>query len=83
MNTARQALLKIQMIDFAMIDVGLYLDVYPDNKKALEYFSQLEELRESAVREYEARYGPLTICGLEDKNYNTYINGPWPWEREI
>lgn len=77
-----KALLKIQMIDFAMIDVGLYLDAYPNCKKALEYFRQLKDMREVEVKEFEKLYGPLTILGLEDLNYNTYINDPWPWERE-
>ena len=77
-----KALLKLQMIDFALIDVGLYLDAYPSCKKALEYFQQLEEMREVEVKEFEKMYGPLTIMSLEDTNYNTYINDPWPWERE-
>lgn len=83
MTKQSEALLKLQMIDFAIIDVAMYLNAYPDNKKALDFLRQLREIRKPIVEEYEAKFGPLTIFGIDDPNFNTYINGPWPWESEV
>ena len=71
-------LLKIYQYDFALNDLSLYLDLYPEDRNIYEMFKlYTEELREY-VDEYERKYGPME---LDNSNYNNYMwdEGPWPF----
>lgn len=73
-------LIKIQMLNFALIDTNLYLDTHPRDREALEYYDRVRESLKGQVKEYSEKYGPLTSDGVMSKNYWTWINKPWPWE---
>ena len=58
----RQRLLKqIQMHDFAITEVVLYLDGHPTCQPALAYYEKHKKLRDEAVALYNQQFGPLTI----------------------
>jgi len=81
-NTERDSLLnKVRQYKFAMIDLNLYLDTNPNDDNVLKIFNNYKNLEMQAVKEYESKYGPLTIDGIP-MNANSWIwdNGPWPWE---
>lgn len=74
---------KIRQLEFAAVDLNLYLDNFPNNRAALsaynKYTSQLLELK----KEYEERYGILTNFGSSTSKYPwSWVNDPWPWESE-
>ena len=78
----REALLnKVRQYRFAMIDLNLYLDNYPDDENVVKIFNNYRNLEKQASMEYESKYGPLTIDDAPS-NVNTWIwdNNPWPWE---
>ena len=78
----RQLLNHINQVSFAVDDVKLYLDTHPCDTEALEYFRQMSQKRNEALKEYAAAYGPLTIDTAEDscaERWN-WINEPWPWQ---
>ena len=80
---ARNKLLRqIQALKFAILDVGLYLDGHPDNQKALRYFNQMKAKLETAVSEYEAAFGPLTMLQNNSETTWHWVAAPWPWEME-
>ena len=71
--------MKIRELDFAIIELALYLDTHPDDRKALclhnTYAKQVKELKDK----YQKVYGPLTLdypC-----NKWRWLEQPWPWER--
>lgn len=70
---------KIRELDFAIVELGLYLDTHPDDQKALclhrEYSKQIKDLKDK----YQKVYGPLTI--LYPCNKWRWLEEPWPWER--
>lgn len=78
----RESLMKaIQELQFAAVDLGLFLDNYPRHQKALAdynmYTQQLIQLR----RAYEVKFGPLTHFGYAPSQYPwQWVCGPWPWE---
>ncbi|MBQ9744037.1 MAG: spore coat protein CotJB [Clostridia bacterium] len=81
MNVNREKLMKqIQAYSFAAHDAMLYLDSHPTSKCALDYYNKHKALAMKATREYEARFGPLTLpfdaCSWE------WTKGPWPWQNE-
>jgi len=82
MNEQADLLTYIDALGFATIDLNLYLDNFPDDKKAFELFNQYRNLKEQYMDEYERKYGPLT---LSSDSLNTFPwmwkNGPWPWEK--
>ena len=75
----REMMDQIRSYQFAIIELGLYLNTHPDDQKALclhnKYCKKLKELKDK----YQKVYGPLTInypC-----NKWRWLEEPWPWER--
>lgn len=69
---------QIKCLNFAVIELGLYLDTHHDDQKALclhrEYVKQLKELKDK----YQRVYGPLSIY-YPCKKWR-WLEEPWPWE---
>ena len=73
----------IQMYDFALIEVGMFLNTHPNNAEALAYYRQTQALRDEAVALYEKRFGPLTMMSpVAAEGCWKWVEGPWPWEGE-
>ncbi len=76
-NMTRESMLQeIKCHQFAIIELGLYLDTHPDDSKALclhrKYARELKDLKDK----YQKVYGPLTInfpC-----NKWRWLEEPWP-----
>ena len=70
---------KLKCLRFAIIELGLYLDTHPDDKKALclhkEYTNKFKKLED----QYQKLYGPLSI--MYPCNKWRWLEEPWPWER--
>lgn len=73
-----QDLLKIQMLDFAINDLNLYLNLHPDDKQAFSLFKKYTDECLEKKREYSNIYGPLTIDDVQDEF--EWSKGVWPWE---
>lgn len=71
---------RIRAVDFAIQETVLYLDAYPCDRKALEYYHKLTEAREELVEAYQNGCGPLTNRGNESATEWNWICSPWPWE---
>ncbi len=71
----------IQMYDFYLIDLNLFLDTHPNDRKALAKFNEMREKRQQAYDAYIAKYGPITAVQSDSEDYFDWIDGPWPWER--
>ncbi len=60
-KTREEMIMKIKEYDFSIIELGLYLDTHPYDKKAIylhrEYCKNSKELKDK----YQRIYGPLTI----------------------
>ena len=73
-------LMQLQELNFAMIELGLYLDLHDNDKKAISLFNQYQKKEKELCKMFENKYGPLTFDSIEYKNTWTWDNGPWPWE---
>lgn len=77
--TREEMLMKIKEYDFAIVELGLYLDTHPDDEKALclhnKYCKVLKDLKDK----YQKVYGPLSI--YYPCNKWRWLEEPWPWER--
>lgn len=82
MNEKQQLLRDIQIIAFVVKDVQLFLDTHPACESALDFFNYYNNLLAALTSEYEEKFGPLTVYGVNSDNGWTWIEEPWPWEKE-
>ncbi|MEG2251056.1 MAG: spore coat protein CotJB [Bacilli bacterium] len=82
-NEQAEMLTTIDSLEFAMNDIGLYLDIYPDNKEALEKFNKYRYDLNQYSYEYQKKFGPICINNDALNKYPyAWIKSPWPWESE-
>ncbi len=81
MNCTNTALCELMALGFAVTELGLYLDTHRDDQEALTLFRSYVKLHEEGRRRYEEMYGPLLQSSVSENGW-TWLNDPWPWERE-
>ena len=81
-NTELSATLqhKLQALNFAVSELGLYLDTHPTDLDALELFNQYGEMYEEALQKYEEQKGPTMQMRAGMFGSYRWTDGPWPWE---
>ncbi len=83
LNEQARMLTQIDALRFSTIDLGLYLDVHPEDHNMLNLFNQYRVQANNLQREYDSKYGPLL---LSDDSLTAYPwawnNRPWPWENK-
>ena len=78
--TERETMLnKIQELEFALVELNLFLDSHPDCENALRYYSELLAKHVQQVEAYQEKYGPLTAAGNTGSRWEWVVT-PWPWE---
>ena len=81
MNEQAEMLTYIDALCFACIDLSLYLDIFPNNKDAINLFNKYNGQKNSLMNKYQEKFGPLT---LDSDALNTYPwawnERPWPWD---
>ena len=75
-----ERLKMLQALDFAIQETVLYLDAYPENQQALEYYHRLLAKRGEVMEAYEKDCAPTTMYGNKSRDSWDWILGPWPWE---
>ncbi len=77
----KELLKKLQAVEFALVELNLFLDTHPDNEEALRDFNCFAKELHMLKREYESSYGPLINFGFSPSRYPwRWIDEPWPWE---
>jgi hypothetical protein len=80
-NEKEALLLRVSEFDFATTDLGLHLDIYPEDNEAFELFKMYVEEGKKAKEEYDRMYGPLYLNDTLSSTYN-WTEDPWPWEND-
>jgi len=81
MNEQAELLTYIDALSFAMVDLGLFLDVNPNNQDGIKLFNQYREEKEKLKKDYESKYGPITLDSDSLNSYPWSWNDmPWPWD---
>ena len=71
-----QYLLDLNQVQFAMHDINLYLDNYPNDSMMIKEFNKNRELYLQLLEEYENRFGPINVSS------NSLNTSPWMWNKE-
>lgn len=81
MNEQAELLTYIDALDFACIDLDLYLDVFPDNQQMIQLYNKLLNEKKNILNKYEENYGPLSLSSnaLQSSPW-AWALCPWPWE---
>lgn len=83
MNEQAEMLTTIDALGFAMIDLNLYLDLHPNDKKMIDLYNQYRMRKQDLLNEYQNRFGPLLTSSEALNNYPwAWNNVPWPWENK-
>ncbi len=74
---------KIMKYQFFALDLNLYLDNFPEEKKAVDDYKLLSSKLKCLIKEYEAEYGPLSNFGSAYYECpEKWTSCPWPWEKQ-
>jgi spore coat protein JB len=79
MNERERLLRKIAAVDFAIVDLHLFLDSHPNNETATQKVAEYEAKSKTLRAEFEEKFGPLMSSNL-DANRWAWISNPWPWD---
>lgn len=71
---------EMSALGFAIHELGLYLDVHPNDNEAMELFDTYVKLMDDAKKTYNATEKPLVMATPTNGTYN-WIKEPWPWEK--
>lgn len=84
MGERNKLLRQIQEVEFAAIELQLYLDTHPHDQRALaEYNSYANQLL-MLKQQYEMLYGPPLNFGFSPNHCSwRWLDSPWPWEEQF
>jgi spore coat protein JB len=72
---------ELQALDFALVELTLYLDTHPDDANAIKQHKQLAEQRHDIREKLEAEDGALSSYEANsDKSNWRWSLAPWPWQ---
>ena len=80
-NKKDELLYKIQMYNFALKDIILYLDTHPTDQSMLNEYIKYKNILADSISKYETIYGSLMSSNVENDKSWTWINNPWPWDK--
>lgn len=80
MEKASKLLTQLQELEFAAIEVKLYLDNHPHDQRAQHEFQRLTYQIMMLTPKVEKYYGPIKQYGYTQENPARWISEPWPWE---
>lgn len=74
----------IQELEFAAVELNLYLDTHPEDEAAISAYNNIIHQYHEARRSYESQFGPLCNFGHTGPATTPWkwIEDPWPWEIE-
>lgn len=78
MHEKQKHLLMIMQYSFAQNEWTLYLDTHPLDKGALIVHKDITEKLKNLEKEYEEKYGPITVDSASSKEKWEWIDEPWP-----
>lgn len=72
---------RIAALDFAIVELNLFMDTHPYDEEVNDKLNSYKHKSKMLREEYEKEYGPLTSKAKE-KNRWGWISDPWPWNND-
>ncbi len=77
-DEAKCLLKKLMEIDFTLIELNLYLDTHPTDRRALAQFNRFVCMRKPILERLDKVYGPIALNQPIQYPW-AWLNQPWPW----
>ena len=74
------ALVELMALDFALQELGLYLNTHPNDQEVLQLFWSYAQLAKEGRERYQETYGPLVQTDLTPEQGYAWLKDPWPWD---
>ena len=74
------ALAELMALEFAIVELGLYLDTHSDDTEAFELYKKYVALEKEGRKRYIAIYGPIMQTETASMKEYTWVKDPWPWD---
>ena len=71
---------ELMALNFVVQELGLYLDTHPEDREALNLYTEYVQLLRKGTATFTELYGPLNQTQVTEKSGYAWINDPWPWE---
>ena len=72
---------RLQKVEFSLVDTVIYLDAYPECKKALDYYHKLLSERDALRQALSSKCKrPMSPFENGSDTEWDWIKSPWPWE---
>ncbi len=77
-GSCEELMRAIMEADFFAVDLKLYLDTHPNDKRALEMFREACRQYKACKAAFEDSYWPLTACAAGEDGCWNWPDGVWP-----
>jgi len=71
---------QIMQMDFACVDMHLYLNTHPNDNAAITQLNHFGSEARRLTAEFEQKFGPLSYVSATQGTTFSWINEPWPWQ---
>lgn len=80
LNCSNTALCELMALDFAVVELGLYLDTHKEDQEAFKLYQKYVALYQEGKEKYEKLYGPLVRTSAAQGSSYNWLENPWPWD---
>lgn len=81
MSEQELMLRRISTLDFAIVELSLYMDTHPDDQEVNMKLNDYKEKNNALREQYQAKYGPISSKNMEENRWR-WISDPWPWNND-
>lgn len=76
---------QIDSLCFSILETELFLDTHPHDQKALHMLREYRRRKREAIDAYESKFGKYiaTTNDVPATHHWSWIDSPWPWERQV
>ncbi|CAM2970729.1 spore coat protein CotJB [Paenibacillus sediminis] len=79
--TYYELLEQLQVFDFALVELNLYLDTHPNDLQSIQQYNTLTQERTKLAYQFQQLYGPLQNFGHAYSKFPwEWSKSPWPWQ---
>ena len=80
LNCNNAPLCELMALDFAVAELGLYLDTHKEDREAFALYQNYVSLYQAGKAKYEKQYGPLEQASAAQGSSYNWLENPWPWD---
>ena len=80
LNCNNTPLCELMALDFAVAELGLYLDTHKEDREAFALYQKYAAMYQEGKAKYEKQYGPLEQSSAAQGSSYNWLENPWPWD---